>query len=133
MKSDRATQGVVIRSGFAFAMLAAGCTWQGPSLAGYEGLQWEVISFYGARAMEQNAMCPQSQMTAITNADVVEDTPERVMMNIRYHYRDDGQSVDYAGGDVSTCDGWGQRTFTFTRAGNDRLIAQGMTGLQRRS
>lgn len=132
MKAVRPTPWTV-RSGCLIAAMATGCSWQGPSLAGYEGLHWQVMSFYGAHAFEENAMCPQPQMTAVTRAEVVEDTPQRVVMNIRYHYRDDGQSVDVAGGDVSTCDGWGERTFTFTRAGADRLAVQSMTGPQRRS
>ena len=43
----------------AAVVVLPGCAWQGPSLAGHEGLQWEVISYYGARALEENAMCPQ--------------------------------------------------------------------------
>src|SRR5690349_21385330 len=39
------------------AALAA-CSWQGPPLAGYPGLQWKVVSYYDNRAMERNAACP---------------------------------------------------------------------------
>jgi HAMP domain-containing protein len=70
------------------------CSWRGPSLAGYDGLQFEVISFYDANAMEKNATCPQPRMQAVTRAQVVEETPQRVVMNIKYHFRDEGQA-DY--------------------------------------
>jgi HAMP domain-containing protein len=79
----------------ALVVLAAAlgaCSWRGPSLAGYDGLQFEVISFYDANAMEKNATCPQPRMQAVTRTQVVEETPQRVVMNIRYHFRDEGQA-----------------------------------------
>ena len=110
----------------------AGCGWQGPPLAGYPGLQQRVISFYDARAMEENALCPQPRMTSIGRTDVVEETPERVVMDLRYHYRDETVTAD--AGDSGTkygCDGFGERTFTFVRMANGGLEVEAMTGGQR--
>ena len=109
------------------------CAWQGPSLAGQEGLPWEVQSFYGARAMEANARCPNPQMTGITRSTVVEDTPERMVMDIRYYWVDDGQTVDSGGGGGKIiCQDWGERRFTFARTTSGTLEVVGMTGPQKR-
>jgi signal transduction histidine kinase len=118
------------------------CSWRGPSLAGYDGLQFEVISFYDANAMEKNATCPQPRMQAVTRAQVVEETPQRVVMNIKYHFRDEGQA-DYdnddgfppfgGGGSLNRCDGFAERTFTFAKNTAGGLDVVSMTGPQRRS
>lgn len=116
------------------------CSWQGPGIAGYDGLQFRVISFYDARAMEENATCPQPRMRAVTRAQVVEETPERVVMNIKYAFEDEGQT-DYdndgfppfgGGGFLNRCNGFGERTFTFARRTDGSLDVASMTGPQRR-
>jgi hypothetical protein len=120
----------------AAAAVLAGCGWRGPSLAGHPGLQWEVISFYGGRAMEENAVCPQPRITAVTRARVVEETPERVVMDVRYRYQDDGMTSDSGGSGGSTklgCAGFGGRRFTFARGGDGGLDPVAMTGPQRSS
>lgn len=129
----------------ALVLLAAAlgaCSWRGPSLAGYDGLQFEVISFYDANAMEKNATCPQPRMQAVTRTQVVEETPQRVVMNIRYHFRDEGQAdrdsddgfPTFGGGGVlNRCDGFAERTFTFAKDTAGELDVVSMTGPQRRS
>lgn len=121
---------------------------EGPSVAGYPGLQWQLQSFYSARALEENAMCTRPQMTAVTAYQVVEDTPERVVMNVRYHYRDEGAADfdddDFWGGPrfrfgTGSCDSWAERTFVMSKAkggepsasGQPRLFVVSMTGPQR--
>lgn len=118
---------------------------QGPSVAGYPGLQWQLQSFYGARALEENAMCTQPRMTAITAFQIVEDTPERVVMNVRYHYRDEGMS-SFDDDDffnrfrfgTGSCDNWAERTFVIAKGkggtadqGQPATFVQSMTGPQR--
>jgi hypothetical protein len=120
---------------------------QGPSVAGYPGLQWQLQSFYGARALEENAMCTRPQMTAVTGYQIVEDTPERVVMNVRYHYRDEG-AADFDDDEfgfprfrfgTGSCDSFASRTFVIakgkggTAAGNalSAMFVQSMTGPQR--
>jgi hypothetical protein len=75
--SARPLRGLILLTG---GLLAA-CAWPGPLLEGQPGLQWQLQSFYGTRAIEANAMCPQPQMTAITNS--------RVVMDLRYHFWDE--------------------------------------------
>lgn len=114
------------------ALSLAGCGWPGPGLAGQPGLQRDIQSFYAARAMEANARCPNPQMTSITGADVVEDTPERLVLDIRYYWVDDGQTVDSGGGGSKIiCRDRGQRRFTFARDPQGRLEVVGMGGPQR--
>lgn len=119
---------------------------QGPSVAGYPGLQWQLQSFYGARALEENAMCTQPMMTAVTAFQIVEDTPERVVMNVRYHYRDDGVAdFDDDFGfprfrfGTGSCNNWAERTFVIAKgkgglaneSGRPATFVQSMTGPQR--
>jgi hypothetical protein len=113
--------------------LLAGCAWQGPALDGHPGLQWQVQSFYGARAIEANAMCPQPQMTAITESKVVEESSQKVVMDLHYHFRDEGASIDQQGGSKPGCDGWGERRFTFGKTTAGTLEVESMTGPQRQT
>jgi hypothetical protein len=116
------------------AAALAGCGWQGPPLAGHEGLQWQVVSYYGGRAMEAQARCPNPQMGGILRTELVEETPERLVLNLRYHWVDDLRTVDTAGGGGKIiCSGWGERTFTFTRLSNGALEVESMTGPQKRA
>jgi hypothetical protein len=105
--------------------LLAGCAWQGPALDGHPGLQWQVQSYYGARAIEANAMCPQPQMTAITSS--------RVVMDLRYHFWDEGASIDVDGGSKPGCNGFGGRRFTFGRTSVGTLAVESMSGPQRQT
>jgi hypothetical protein len=119
--SARPLRGLILLTG---GLLAA-CAWPGPSLEGQPGLKWQVQSFYGARAIEANAMCPQPQMTAITSS--------RVVMDLRYHFREEGASIDVDGGSKPGCDGFGGRRFTFGRTSVGTLAVESMSGPQRQT
>jgi hypothetical protein len=119
--SARPLRGLILLTG---GLLAA-CAWPGPSLEGQPDLQWQVQSFYGTRAIEANAMCPQPQMTAITSS--------RVVMDLRYHFRDEGASIDVDGGSKPGCDGFGGRRFTFGRTSVGTLAVESMSGPQRQT
>lgn len=137
MVARRVAGGIVL----AAAVALDACSWRGPGLAGYEGLQFEVISFYDARAMEENATCPQPRMQSVTGTQVIEETPERVVMNVKYFFKDEGQ-IDNdndgfptfgGGGFLNRCNGFRERTFTFARDSQGGLDVVSMTGPQRRS
>jgi hypothetical protein len=119
--SARPLRGLILLTG---GLLAA-CAWPGPSLEGQPDLQWQVQSFYGTRAIEANAMCPQPQMTAITSS--------RVVMDLRYHFWDEGASIDVDGGSKPGCDGFGGRRFTFGRTSVGTLAVESMSGPQRQT
>jgi hypothetical protein len=122
------------------AIALAGCGYQGPPLAGYAGMQFKVISFYEARAFEKDATCTRPRMTPV-RATVIEETPpERVIMNVRYHFRDESQ-IDFddddfppfhGGGVLGRCDDWAERTFTLVKNTGGGLDVVAMTGPQRR-
>ena len=125
------------RLGLLLLSALAACSWQGPSLAGYSGLQWKVESFYGNHALERNAACPLPRMDAV-QAKIVDETPTTVVMNVRYHWYDDTQSSDssdlFPGGGsgvLGYCNDWGERTFTFTKTSQGGLQVASMTGPQR--
>jgi hypothetical protein len=112
----------------------AACGCQGPTLAGYTGLAGPIESYYEGRAMEDNARCPLPRIDATVSARIVEETPERVVMRIGYHWTDENQTVELGnGGSLIVCSDWGERTFTFDRAPDGTLVLAGMGGLQKRS
>jgi hypothetical protein len=67
-------------------------------------------------------------MTAVTRTRVLEETPERVVMRIDYHYRDETMDVETDGGTKYGCDGFGERDFTFARSTAGGLDVLAMTG-----
>ena len=125
----RACRGIVLLA----AVATAGCSWQGPSLAGYPGLQYRVISYYDGRAMERGANCPNPELQTITGTRVIEETPERVVMEVRYYWVDWSQATDVRGANVTTCRDWSARTFTFTRNTDGNLLVESMTGAQKQA
>lgn len=111
------------------------CSRQGPGVAGYDGgLQSRVQSFYAKRATERSAACPSPRMTTITRAATVEETPERVVMDLRYRWMDDSQSSDGGGGTFrGICQGFNERRFTFARVDEGGgLEVESMSGPQAR-
>src|SRR5689334_23182564 len=70
-------------------MLTA-CSWQGPALAGHPGLQYQVTSYYRDNAIEKAMSCTQPAMTPVAT-QVVSDTPERLVLAVRYHWYDANQ------------------------------------------
>jgi hypothetical protein len=130
------------------ALALGGCTElaHGPSVAGYPGLQYQIESFYSARALEENATCTQPRMT-ISAYKVVEETPERLVLEVRYHYVDEGRrdfdrgAIDGAmfgvPGVGGQCDAFATRTFVIAKAvggagsGRPTAMVASMTGPQR--
>jgi hypothetical protein len=127
------------------ALALAGCTQltEGPALAGYPGLQYQIERYYGARALEENANCTFPRMT-VSGYEVVEDTPARLVMNIRYHYFDESRRDWDDDGFFGTprfrfgtgsCDAFATRTFVVAKsqggAGQQAFSVQSMTGPQR--
>ena len=81
----------VARLALPLALLLGGCSYKGPAVAGYPGLQNKIQWYYDSNALEQNATCTQPRMRSVTGAQIVEETPETVVMNIRYYWLDEGQ------------------------------------------
>lgn len=115
----------------------AACGWKGPELAGYPGLQYRIESYYRDHAWERNATCLQPRMD-ITSVEILEDSPERVVLDVRYFWRDEvfGNDDDgvfgVQGVGVGSCSGFDRRTFVLDRLTDGGLAVRSMTGPQRR-
>lgn len=116
-------------AGLAGLLPLLACNVPGPSLAGQPGLQWQVQSFYDGRAMERHATCPNPSMQTISRTEIVEDTPERVVMRLRYYWFDDSQDDTFGEHSVVRCQDWAERTFTFDRRSDGTLQVVGMSGV----
>lgn len=117
-------------------LLLAGCGYKGPGVAGYPGLQFQIQSFYDARATERGWTCTRPRMRSVTAAEVIEETPEHVVMNVRYYWYDEGQTitednVPFAAPVLQRCNGFSERTFTFAKRTDGSLEPTAMTGPQR--
>ena len=116
-----------------FAALAlaslAGCAnspWQPPA---YETA---MKSYYEAHASEKNGRCLAPYIDGFTRVQVLEQTPERLVVDARYLYRDwikdrDGRQD---GGMARECIGYSQRSFVLAET-DDRLEVTEMSGPRR--
>jgi hypothetical protein len=110
-------------------MGCAGTTDLGP----YPDLRWKIESFYRDHAWEEGARCVLPSMS-ITQWEVLEETDEKLVVGVRYAWRDDRNSgFDPELGRVqgNTCVGFNSRVFTIAKS-RDGLKVQSMTGDQRR-
>ncbi|HEX2527229.1 MAG TPA: hypothetical protein VHL31_13155 [Geminicoccus sp.] len=82
-----------------------------------------IQSYYAANAWEEGARCVSPSMT-VTRTNILEDTPERLVVEARYYWQDGRRSSDNA---AVTCSGFETRTFTLAQG---RVVS--MTGEQRR-
>lgn len=110
------------------AGLLAGCTnmpWQPPA---YETA---IKRYYEAHASEKTGRCLAPYIDGFTRVQVVEDTPERMVVEARYLYRD--WVKDQSGADdqpFSECVGYNGRSFVLDKAGDSFQVA-GMSGPRR--
>jgi hypothetical protein len=142
-KSARRQEMSMMR-GLAFAAVgalgfaSAGCSSlaDGPSVAGYKGLQFQITSYYRNHAWEENATCLRPEMQ-ITQTRVIEDTPDRVVMDVKYHYYDESVRDSFDplrssfGTGAGTCNDFSERTFVIGKTTGSATFVQSMTGPQR--
>lgn len=119
----------------------AGCSAQGPPLAGLEGGQWAVVRYYEAHAWERGATCPSPRMRVL-GWRVVEQTPERTIVDVRYRWWDESRRDSgrfgtngpfpwRVGGGFGVCEGFGERQFVLVPGGQGGSSVRQMTGEQR--
>lgn len=105
--------------------LVAGCAdvpWQPPAY------QTAMKRYYQAHATEKNGRCRAPYIDGFTRVEVVEDTPERTLVDVRYLYRDgvkDGGEQPF-----TECIGYGQRSFVLAQS-DDRMQVLEMSGPRR--
>lgn len=129
----------VARLALPLLLLLGACGYQGPSVAGYPGLQNRIQWYYDSNAIEQNATCNTPRMRSVTGSQILEETPETVVMSIRYYWFDESQIDLDRGGftpmpapSLQRCNGFAERTFTFVKMTDGSLQVRSMTGPQRR-
>lgn len=119
---------------FLAAALLSGCTARDPVLAAHRGLAFEIESFYETYAFERNATCLRPEM-AIARIDTLEDTPDKLVLRVRYFWEDrtfgrDSETFPRRGGGAS-CSGFDERVFTLVKRPDGRVSVASMTGPQR--
>lgn len=78
-------------------------------------------------ASEGGGRCFRPYIDGFTKLTVLEDTPDRLVVHVRYFYRDRFQEGGQGeGGQV--CTGFAERTFTLARSPDGDLVVVGMTG-----
>ena len=112
------------------AGLVAGCAnapWQPPA---YETA---IKRYYEAHASERNGQCLAPYIDGFTKVEVVEDTPERMVVDARYLYRDwvkDRRDETDERPLPRDCVGYNQRSFVLAQS-DDRLQVTEMSGPRR--
>jgi hypothetical protein len=79
---------------------------------------------YGRHASEGGGRCFRPYIDGFTKITVLEDSPDRLVVQARYFYRDRFQ--DGNGGQL--CAGFSERTFTLARDQDGRPVVVDMTG-----
>jgi hypothetical protein len=82
-----------------------------------------VQRYYEARATEENGRCRAPLLDGVLNTTVLQDDPQRLVVRMRYLYRDHTAELRGA------CIGFGDRTFTIDK-GPDGLTVVDMSGEQ---
>jgi hypothetical protein len=117
------------------ALLAlAGCAARNPELAAYRGVEFAIESHYETYAWERNASCLRPEIS-IARIDTLEDTPERLVVKVRYFWEDtafgrDDEMFPMRGGG-GWCSGFAERIFTLGKRPDGRVTVSSMTGPQR--
>jgi hypothetical protein len=119
------------------AFLLAACANQGPGSPGdtfelRRGIAW----YYESKGWERNATCLQPRMS-ITDLQVVEETAEQLVLNVRYFYDDRSYGRQGWRGGVGMgfprydCSGSSERTFVVAKRQGGGYSVTSMTGPQR--
>jgi hypothetical protein len=109
--------------------LLAGCAASpvpATSFAEPKDVQRAVMRYYEDHASEKNDTCLTPYMEGITKVSVVEETPERLVLNVRYLFRDRLKD-DRNDGFGNECIGYRERLFTL-RKGTAGVEVLEMTG-----
>jgi hypothetical protein len=111
------------------AVLLAGCAASripATSFAEPSAVERTVMRYYERHATEENRTCLSPYIEGLTQIDVVEDTPERLVLDVRYLYRDRSKD-DRDNGMGRACSGYAGRRFTLakTDAGIDVIEMTG--------
>lgn len=117
------------------ALLVAGCAvsrMPSASFAEPLALEQALKRYYQRHASEEHGYCRSPYIDGLTRVALIEDQPERLVVDVRYFYRD--RSKDDGGGDTnrgSECTGFAGRRFALGKAEAGVEVLE-MTGERRR-
>ena len=115
------------------------------NVGGYPNTAWLIRSYYENNAQERGASCNSPSIQTLNAATIIEDTPQKVVMRVKYFWIDrsridnndplSGGFVLGVPGGAGYCQGWNTRDFTFdkmtdgtlTIAGNLTIPVSGMS------
>jgi hypothetical protein len=86
-----------------------------------------IMRYHERHASEGGGRCFRPYIEGFTRLEVLEDTPDRLVVQARYFYRDRFQE---GGGSGHVCAGFNERTFTLARDPDGRPVVVAMTGEQ---
>jgi hypothetical protein len=112
--------------------LVAGCAASRVPETGFGdpwALERAVMRYYATHATEQNRTCLRPFMYGLTQVAVVEEQPDRLVVDVRYLYRDRNKD-DRGDGLGRECTGYAERRFT-VHDGAAGIEVLDMTGPQR--
>ena len=127
----------------AFFLLLTGCAYLSftsvpdTSFASGKAVQAEMGAYYRDHGAEYNVgACNRPYFDAITKVEVLEDSAERLVLDIRYAYRDrlrDDENTRSRRPFSSRklCRGFESRQFTLAKSEGDEITVVDMTGLRR--
>lgn len=113
-------------------VMVAGCAASRVPETGFghrRALERAIMSYYERHATEENRTCLSPFMYGLTQVDVVEEQPERLVLDVRYLYRDRNKD-DRGDGLGRECSDYGERRFTLQKDGAGLEVLK-MTGPQR--
>jgi hypothetical protein len=120
----RSTAGV-----FPLVLLLAACAasrMPATSFAEPPEIERAVMRYYERHATEENRTCLSPYIEGLTQVDVVEETPERLVVDARYLYRDRFKD-DRDNGMGRECSGYAGRRFTLAKSDAGIAVVE-MTG-----
>lgn len=95
-----------------------------------DAIETAIKRYYSSNASEEHGHCPRPYIDGITGVEVVEDTPEQLVAEVRYFFRD---RIREPAGDDSDgsvrCMGFSERIFTLTRTDEGPTVVD-MSGPQ---
>ncbi|MGH6915641.1 MAG: hypothetical protein ACREH3_18285 [Geminicoccales bacterium] len=110
-------------------LLVAGCAGAFAPPPAYEST---IKRYYEAHASERSGQCLAPYIDGFTTVEVVEDTPERLVVEAGYLYRDrvKDRSDSLSGRGIRECSGYNHRSFVLTGS-EDSLQVTEMSGPRR--
>lgn len=110
-------------------------------LAGEPGLLYEVKRHYERNAVEENGQCPWPLLDGVTRSRVLEETEDRLVVEVGYYYRDrvrDDEDCDELRPNrcfiMRPCRGFAERTFTVDKTAHGaEVVAMSGPKRQRRN